>query len=78
MNIEDIYTSYGLRSEKEIYQYLVESYFNGQLNQAKKIFLEIRSLNSVNDYVKQFTENLEQWFEPDTCDIIKTFFKIKK
>jgi hypothetical protein len=77
MNIEQIYQGYGLSSENELYQYLVESYFNGQLKQAKNIFHKIQSINTMKyNYIETFTENLAVWFDAETAEIIKKFFNI--
>lgn len=77
MNIEQIYQGYGLSSENELYRYLVESYFNGQLKQAKNIFREIQSINTMKyNYIETFAENLAVWFDAETAEIIKKFFNI--
>lgn len=75
--IEKICASYGLRNENELYQYMVESYFNGQLRQAKNIFNDLKLINTLRyNYIADFRENLNEWFEPETATILKKFFGI--
>lgn len=77
MNIKEVYQDYGLSSENELYQYMVESYFNGQLKQAKDIMKGIRSIKQY-EYIKTFSENLDEWFDEETAEIIKKFFNIQR
>jgi hypothetical protein len=77
VNIEQIYQGYGLSSENELYRYLVESYFNGQLKQAKDIFSKIKDINTMKyNYIETFAENLAVWFDEETAKTIKKFFNI--
>jgi hypothetical protein len=76
MNIEEICNNYGLSSENELYQYMVESYFNGQKKQAKDIFQDLSAIKKYN-YIENFSKNLDIWFNPEVSDNIKFFFRMK-
>jgi|LakMenEpi03Aug12_release.lakeMendotaPanAssembly.Ray.scaffolds.fasta_scaffold863056_2 hypothetical protein len=76
-SLEAIYQSYGLSSENELYQYMAESFLNGQLKQAKTIFSELREITTMQyNYVEKFSKNLDIWFGSDGSKPIKNFFKI--
>jgi hypothetical protein len=77
--LAEICYNYGCKNENHLYQYMVESYFNGHPNQAKDILWELRKITTMHyNYIERFRENLDIWFEPATSKILKNFFKINQ
>jgi len=68
--MKEICHIWGASDRHELFTYAVESYFNGQLKQARKIVSDIRSVSGMTDYLEEFTENLQEWFGSDTAEII--------
>lgn len=75
--LAEICNNYGLTDENNLYKYMVESYLNGQLLQAKNILHELSQITTMQyNYIERFNENLDIWFDPSTAENIKNFFKI--
>jgi hypothetical protein len=77
--LEAICRNYGVVGEIELYEYIVESFLNGQLSQSKAIFSELRAITTMQyNYIESFSENLNVWFGSEGSQPIRKFFGINK
>ena len=77
--IQQVYENYGLTNEDELYQYMVETFFNGNKKQASDIIKQVRLVSNMRDnYIETFATRIDEWFDAETSEILKTFFNIQR